>query len=159
MVMTGRRVLGGAALFVAAGCAAFGPRTDPPSVTVAELHPKDGTLLEQRFLAKIRIQNPNPVDLPVEGISYDLALNGRPFAKGVGKADVVIPAYGQDVIETEAITTLMGFVRQLEQVRAGGPKMSYRLTGKLKLRDQASPVSFEMTGEDLLGLGPSKTSP
>jgi LEA14-like dessication related protein len=125
---------------------------DAPSITVSELRPKEGTLLEQRFLAKIRIQNPNAFDLPVEGIAYDLELNGRPFAKGVGKADVVIPAYGQDVVETEAITTLMGFVRQLEQVRSDGPKMSYRLTGKLKLRDRASPVSFEMKGDDFLAI-------
>jgi hypothetical protein len=41
-------------------------------------------------------------------------VNGQPFAKGVGKADVVIPAYGQDVVETEAIITFMGFVRQID---------------------------------------------
>jgi LEA14-like dessication related protein len=137
-------------LLLLEGCAAFGPQLEAPSITVSELHPKEGTLLEQRFAAKIRIQNPNAFDLPVEGISYDLELNGRPFAKGVGKADVVIPAYGQDVVETEAITTLMGFVRQLEQARSDGPKMSYRLTGKLKLRGRASPVSCEMKGDDVL---------
>jgi LEA14-like dessication related protein len=105
-------------------------------------------------VATLRIQNPNAFDLPVEGVSYDRELNGKPFAKGVGKADVVIPAFGQDVVETEAITTLMGFVRQLEQARAGGPKLGYRLTGKLELRDRTSPVAFEMTGEDFLGTGP-----
>jgi LEA14-like dessication related protein len=145
-----RRAVGVVGLLLLAGCAAFGPQMEAPSFTVSELRPKDGTLFEQRFLVKLRIQNPNAFDIPVEGIAYDLELNGRAFAKGVGKSDVVIPAYGQDVIETEAITTLMGFVRQLEQVRSDGPKMTYRLTGKLKLRDRASPVSFEMKGDDFL---------
>jgi LEA14-like dessication related protein len=67
--------------------------------------------LEERFLAALRIQNPNPVDLAIEGIAYDLEENGQPFAKGVGKCPVVIPAFGQGLVETEAITTFMGHWR------------------------------------------------
>jgi LEA14-like dessication related protein len=136
----------GAALFLLlAGCAVFGPPTEAPSITVSELRMSGATLF--------RIQNPNAFDLPVEGVSYDLEVNGQPFAKGVGKADVVVPAYGQEVVETEAIATLMGFVRQLRsQGRSGQPKLSYRLTGKLKLRDRATPLSFEMKEDDVLGL-------
>jgi LEA14-like dessication related protein len=146
----GRHLVGGAVLFLLAGCAVFGPKMEAPSVTISELHAKESTLLEQRFLAKLRIQNPNAFDLPFEGISYDLEVNGQPFAKGVGKADVVIPAYGQNVVETEAITTLMAFVRQIDaQARSERPKMSYRLAGKLKLRDRPAPLSFEMKGDDL----------
>lgn len=154
-MVTGRtHALVGAMLFLLAGCAVFGSGMEAPSITVSELRAKESTFLEQRFVATLRIQNPNPFDIPVEGVSYDLELNGKPFAKGVGRADVVIPAFGQNVVETEAITTLMGFVRQLEQARSGGPKLSYRLIGKLNLRDRTSPVAFEMTGEDLLGTGP-----
>jgi len=159
MATRSKHALNGAVLFLLAGCAVFGPGMEAPSITVSELRPKESTFLEQRFVATLRIQNPNAFDIPVEGVSYDLELNGKPFAKGVGKAEVVIPAYGQHVVETEAITTLMGFVRQLEQARSGGPKFSYRLTGKLKLRDRTFPVAFEMTGDDVLGTGPSGTTP
>jgi LEA14-like dessication related protein len=146
----GRHLVGGTVLFLLAGCAVFGPKMEAPSVTISELRAKESTLLEQRFLAKLRIQNPNAFDLPIEGVSYDLEVNGQPFAKGVGKADVVIPAYGQDVVETEAITTLMGFVRQIDaHARSERPKLSYRLAGKLKLRDRPTPFSFEMKGDDL----------
>ena len=145
-----RHLAGGGLLLLLAGCAAFGPGLEKPSITISEIRMHDSTLLEQRFLATLRIQNPNAFDLPVEGVAYDLEVSGRPFAKGVGKGDVVIPAYGQGVIETEAISTLMGFLRQFDTLtRADRPKLNYRLQGKLKLRDRASPVSFEMTGDDL----------
>jgi hypothetical protein len=49
----------------------------------------------------------------VEGVSFDLEVNEQPFAKAVGKGNVVVPADGTGVIEAEAITTLMAFVRQL----------------------------------------------
>jgi LEA14-like dessication related protein len=65
-------VVGGTVLFLLAACAVFGPRMEPPSVTISELHAKESTLLEQRFFAKLRVQNPNGFDLPIEGVSYDL---------------------------------------------------------------------------------------
>ena len=69
---------------LAGGCA-LGPTMEAPSVTISSLRLEDSTLLEQRFLAALRIQNPNAVDLAIEGISDDFEVNGRPFAKGVGK--------------------------------------------------------------------------
>ena len=116
--MTSRRPLvRGVALLLLAGGAALGPGMERPSITISEIRMHDSTLLEQRFFATLRIQNPNAFDLPVEGVAYDLEVSGRPFAKGVGPAD--------------------------------RPKLNYRLQGKLELRDRASPVSFEMTGDDL----------
>ena len=146
----------GVGLALLAGGCALGPTMEAPSVTISSLRLEDSTLLEQRFLAALRIQNPNAVDLAIEGISYDFEVNGRPFAKGVGKGPVIIPAFGQGVIETEAITTLMGFIRQFR--RAGGAKWAafdYRLTGKIKLRDHTSAVPFEMRGDNLSKAAPA----
>ena len=86
---------------------------------------------QQRFLAILRVQNPNAVDLAIEGISYDLEVNGQPFAKGVGKGLVIIPAFSQGTIETEAITTLTGLVRQLREVgRARRPPIAARRSAR-----------------------------
>ena len=116
---------------------------EAPSINVSRIRLQDSTVLEQRFLAVLRVQNPNAVDLAIEGISYDLEVNGQPFAKGVGKGLVIIPAFSQGTIETEAITTLTGLVRQLREVaRARRPPIAYRLTGKVKLRDHPSALAF-----------------
>ena len=93
---------------------------EAPSINVSRIRLQDSTVLEQRFLAVLRVQNPNAVDLAIEGISYDLEVNGQPFAKGLGKGLVIIPAFSQGTIETEAITTLTGLIRQLREVGALG---------------------------------------
>jgi LEA14-like dessication related protein len=123
---------------------------EAPSINVSRIRLQDSTLLEQRFLAVLRVQNPNAVDLAIEGISYDLELNGQPFAKGVGKGPVIIPAFSQGTIDTEAITTLPGLNRQFREVgRTRRPPLAYRLTGKVKLQDHPSALPFEMRGENL----------
>jgi LEA14-like dessication related protein len=135
------------AALLLAGCASV----EPPSVTLSNLQIQQSTLLEQRVLTTLRIQNPNTFDLDVEGLSFDLKVNDQPFAKGVGKGNVVVPAYGSGVVEAEAITTLAGFIRQIQALtRSGGPRLSYHLTGKLKVRDRMSSIPFEMRGDDLL---------
>ena len=148
-------------MLLVGGCAfgpGLGPGMETPSINVSRIRLQDSTVLEQRFLAVLRVQNPNAVDLAIEGISYDLEVNGQPFAKGVGKGLVIIPAFSQGTIETEAITTLTGLVRQLREVgRARRPPIAYRLTGKVKLRDRPSALPFEMRGEYLWSTRTSDT--
>ena len=144
----------GAGVLLVGGCA-LGPGIEAPSITVSHLRLQDSTVLEQRFLAILRVQNPNAVDLAIEGISYDFEVNGQPLAKGVGKGIVVIPAFGRGTIETEAITTLIGFIRQFREVeRARLAPIAYRLTGKVKLRDHTFAVPFEMRGDNLWSTRP-----
>jgi LEA14-like dessication related protein len=123
---------------------------EAPSINVSRIRLQDTTVLEQRFLAVLRVQNPNAVDLAIEGIAYDLEVNGQPFAKGVGKGLVIVPAFSQRTMETEAITTLPGLIRQFREIaRTRRPPIAYRLTGKVKLRDHPSALPFEMRGDNL----------
>ena len=147
-------VLRAAGILLLGGCA-LGPAIEPPSITISSLRLEHRTLMEQRFLAALRIQNANPVELAIEGIAYDLEVNGQPLAKGVGKGIVVIPAFGQGLVDTEAITTLMGFIRQFRELeRARRALFAYRLTGKVKLRDHSFPLPFEMRGDNLWSTAP-----
>jgi hypothetical protein len=78
----------------------------------------------------------------------------------VGKCTVVIPAFGQGMFETEAITTLMGFIRQFRELhRARRALFAYRLTGKVKLLDHSSPVPFEVRGDNLWSTAAPRTRP
>ena len=73
----------------------------------------------------------------------------------MGKGTVVIPAFGQGMFETEAITTLMGFIRQFRALeRARRPLFAYRLAGKGKLQDHSLPLPFEVRGDNLWSTGP-----
>jgi LEA14-like dessication related protein len=131
-----RWLVGTFSVLLLAACASV----EPPSVTLSNIRIEHSTVFEQRFLTTLRIQNPNPFDLNIEGVSFAIEVNGQPFAKGVGKADLVVPAYGSGVVEAEAITTLMGFIRQFQALtRSGGLKLSYRLTGTLASREGEDP--------------------
>ena len=61
-------LLGGASVLLLGGCA-LGPGMEPPSINVSRIRLQESTVLEQRFLAVLRVQNPNAVDLAIEGIS------------------------------------------------------------------------------------------
>jgi hypothetical protein len=70
----------------------------------------------------------------------------------VGRSTTVVPAFGSGVVQAETVTTLIAFVRQFQGLAGTGPKLTYRVTGKLKLRDRAFTIPFEMRGDDLLQL-------
>lgn len=64
-------------------CATLMQQFDPPYGNLAGLELKELGLLEQRYLLKLRVQNPNSVPLPIAGMNYDLAINNKKFARGV----------------------------------------------------------------------------
>ena len=73
------------ALVLLSACAGGSSRMEPLSVTLSDIQPGEMGLLEQEYLIKIRVQNPNNVEIPVSGLSYRIELNGKYFAKGVSK--------------------------------------------------------------------------
>jgi LEA14-like dessication related protein len=87
--------------------------------------------------------------LAIEGVAFDLELNGQPFAKGVGRGGIAVPPFGEGVVDAVAITTLGGFVRQLGELKAGEPALRYRLRGTITLQDRTGGVPFEMDGDGL----------
>lgn len=138
-----------ALLALAAGCATLYGLA-PPRVNVSSVTPVDFTLLEQKFLVKVRVQNPNDADLEVKGMTFDLGLNGKSFATGVSGQSVTIPRFGSNLVEVEMVSGLAGVVRQFAGVAGGTapPRFTWRLQGKLHL-SQPVPASlgFDESGE------------
>jgi LEA14-like dessication related protein len=121
-----------AMLALLTACAGGSPKMEPLSVTLSDIQPGQMGLLEQEYLIKIRVQNPNNTEIPVIGLSYRIELNGKSFAKGVSKQDITIPAFGEVVLDATAVGGLSGILNQVAQLQKGVPdKVSYRLSGKL----------------------------
>lgn len=130
------------------GCAGLLPRLEPPQVHVAGVKLLDAGLLEQRYLLQLRVQNPNPRDVAIDGLQFKLELNGRAFATGVTGAKVVVPRFGSALVDVEAVSTLAGLARQLEEMfRKTGEPVRYGLTGKVHLAQPALALPFAQTGE------------
>jgi LEA14-like dessication related protein len=80
-----RAALVGLAVSALAACAGLGLR-EPVRVSLAGLEPLAGAGMEARFVARIRVQNPNEAPIAYDGLSVEVDLNGRSFASGVSDA-------------------------------------------------------------------------
>ena len=132
----------GVALLV--GCAG---RLQKPEVSLAGVELVGLGLSEQRLLLKLRIGNPNDVDLPVNALSFDLELNGRSFAKGVSERPVIVLRQGEALLEVKTLSRLAEVLRELREARkTGSGTLRYRLFGRVEL-DGSGSVPFDRSGE------------
>ena len=86
--------LGVATLLVLAGigstgCASMGG-LEPPAVTLAGVEPSEVSMFETTVLVKLRVSNPNPEPMTLEGASFKLRLEDRKIGQGLSKETVVI---------------------------------------------------------------------
>lgn len=119
---------------------------ETPKVSIANIAPKDMTLMEQRFDVQLRIQNPNNFDLGINGVRFDLALNGKEFGTGMSGAKVTVPRFSSEVIDGEVITGLGSILRQAQGFTSGATKVQYSLKGKAFAE---SPGTFTIPFEDI----------
>ena len=119
------------ALFVH-GCASLQGR-DPLQVTVAGIEPLEGQGLEMRLLAKLRVQNPNDAPIDYNGVSVEMAVQGKTFATGVSDTGGSVPRYGESVIAVPVTISAFRMVRQaIDLAQSGGAgKIKYEMKGKL----------------------------
>ena len=75
-------------LVALAGCAVLTEKPEPPKVSIAGLNLVSAGFFEQRYLLKLRMQNPNDANLVIKALDYDVFVNDLPFAHGVTKDTV-----------------------------------------------------------------------
>jgi LEA14-like dessication related protein len=140
-----RGVIAGALLLLVSACAAGGDPV-PPQVRLADLRLLESGLFEQRFEIDLRIGNPNDFDLPLDGLTFDLDVNGSDFARGFSDQRVTIPRLGEGTITVVATTTLIDVVRQMKLLAERGD-LAYRLGGTAYLNSLARrSVPYESEG-------------
>lgn len=120
-----------AAVLFAFSCASL--TLKPPSVTIVDIDVIEATLFEQRFAFTLRVQNPNSRDIPLTGLSFEVELNDRPFARGVSDRAVTVPRFGEEILQVTAVSSLTGILRQINQWTRGEERtvLSYRIRGTL----------------------------
>lgn len=133
----------------AAGCAGTPIKPlEEPTVTLVNVTPAEMTLFEQRYDVTLRIQNPNNVALPVTGLKFDLALNGKNFARGVRNEKVQIPALGEITTDVAVTTTALGWLDQVTAMKntESDAGLSYTLSGTIYLEGYLRSVPFSRHG-------------
>ena len=128
-------------------CAMMQP-LEAPHVTLVDLRILDMTLFEQSYGLKIRVQNPNPVDLPITGMNFRLDVNDAELGRGVSDQPVTVPAYGEAVVEIKLVSNLARILDQIRGFQSGqAQSLRYRLAGSIGIANRMSKLPFDYRGE------------
>ena len=127
------RTLLTALLLVAVSACALLPNHDPLNINVVGIEPLPGQDLEIRFAVKLRLQNPNDVDIVYDGVALNLDVNGRLLASGVSNQTGTIARFSEGVLTVPVTVSAFAALRQAVGIseRQGLDNLPYDLNGKL----------------------------
>ena len=154
MASKARLVLLPLLLALLAGCAGVPTRIERPSLELVGVELKKADLTEQRFMLTFSVHNPNPVSIPVKGLSYALHMADREFAQGATAKSFTLAANGETRFQLEVNTRLFDSFRQMEKLLRARPEaVDYRVSGKLDVNlPFVSSFPFEDRGKVQLKL-------
>ncbi len=118
-----------------AGCASLAPKLETPQLSLKGIRMQEASLFEQRFEVRLRVQNPNDLDLPVRGLDLEFELGGEKFATGVSAREFTVPALGE--AEFDMLVTSNAATAILNLMRAGETRretIDYRIRGTLRTK-------------------------
>ncbi len=150
------KLLSSVSIVVLAGCASMEP-IEPPDVTLVNLEVTEITPFETTLEAEVRIINPNPEPLAVEGSSFKLELLDRKIGTGTSSARVTVPGLDSATVPVTFRLNNVAAVSRLRTVleaealdwrlrgtvfasRGGGGRMNLKVeeSGRLSLGDSAT---------------------
>ncbi len=109
------------------GCAST-EKAMPLRVRLADMTFLEGGLFAQQIGLELLVGNPNNFDIALEGLTFELEINGEAFADGFSNQAVTIPRLSQIKVPVTGSTTLLNFVQQALILGERGD-LSYRLSG------------------------------
>lgn len=137
-----------------AGCASLPTNLKTPEVSFVSLRAVDASVFEQKLEVRMKVYNPNSIELPVNGLDVDMELAGEPFARGVSAREFVVPANGEAEFDMNVTANAMNALLKIAGDKSAA--IDYRLKGKLSTKiGLLRTIPFEETGRvpvtDLLG--------
>lgn len=133
--------------FSVLGCAT-GDDVHPPRVNLVNIVPAASSgVFEQRFLVDLRISNLNDFDIPLNGLSFEMDVNGDYFATGLSNRKLLVRRLSSEIVSVETTANSFDLFRQvLNAVRTGTVEYSIKgtaIVGRLGTRT----VPFRQEGE------------
>lgn len=118
-----------------------------PEIELAGVELAGLSLVEQRFVLKFKVRNPNALELVVKRLDFSVDLEGRPFGQGNAMQPVRVPANGEAILDVTVTGSLKALLERARVARnEGREKMAYRIFGSVDL-ENAGVLSFERKGE------------
>jgi LEA14-like dessication related protein len=139
-----------AAAWLLAGCASLPRNLETPRVELLGIQTMSADMFAQKFRVRVKVANPNDLELPVRGLDYRIFLMGDSFAEGLSSDRFVLPARGEAefdmVVTTNFVSSLGRLVSRVGSNRLDN--LDYEIAGQLLLdRGIVRKVPFSRTGK------------
>ncbi|AYC33840.1 hypothetical protein D3880_16395 [Pseudomonas cavernae] len=117
-----------------AGCSTWIPGDfKDPDVRLIKVDVVRAKLMEQKFVLRFRIDNPNACSLSVRGLDYSLYLNDMKLADGESNVSFTVPANGHYVFKVPLRTNLWRHMKPIVKLlESPDQPIRYRLQGEVK---------------------------
>ena len=115
------------------GCASlYRTVLEQPEVRLVNLELVELGMVRQQYRLTLQLHNPNPVPLPVDGITYQVRLAGLDLASGATEEGFRIPAGGETQVSMLIDTDLMKMLGQLGNLLSSpSGRLGYEVTGEV----------------------------
>ena len=117
-----------------AGCAALPTNLETPEVSFVSLRAVEASVFEQRLEVRMKVRNPNDVELPVNGLDVDVELADEPFARGVSAREFVVPAGGEAEFDMLVTANAATALLKIAGGNAKSDAIPYKVKGKLSTK-------------------------
>lgn len=141
-----------------AACTSLRVQQSPPKVQLQSLQMLPSEGLSQRFEIGLRITNKTSKPIHIEGLTFEVALNGHDLLEGVNGQDLTIEGYSEETIKLVASTNLVSTLRFAQQWLQDSDQASfdYALKADIDVKGSWLNIPVSETGKvDLTGLGRS----
>jgi len=124
-----------ALLVTLASCSSLGPKLVAPQVSLVGIQIMSADMFAQQFMVRVKVENPNDLEIAVSGIEYEIFLMGDSFAEGAADSSFVLPAKGEAEFDMVVKTNFVSSLGRLVSRTSGGKleDVPYQVTGKLVL--------------------------
>lgn len=139
-------------LVATVGCATLDPDYETPTVTLTSLKALPSEEMVPAFEIGLRIINPNPGTLDIQGVVYTISLEGYELVKGVGKDFAPIEGYSEGDIKLTASANLLTGLRFISNMmREPGEQLDYEFEARLDPGGIYPSIRISETGQLNLG--------
>jgi len=116
-----------------AACSSLGSNLVAPRLELVGVQMLSTDMFAQRFKVRVKVINPNDLELPVKGLEYTILMMGDSFAEGMTNESFMLPAMGEAEFDMLVTTNFVSsFGRLLSRVQGGKlENIDYEITGKI----------------------------
>lgn len=128
--------------FALSGCFSLPKNLDSlkePKVSLAGLAVKDLNPFNPRLLVRLQVENPNDLDVNLDGGDVALALNGQPVASGTSRSPLTLAKFGSSQMDVEVSANTLGVLQQILLLQSK-PTVDYDVSGHLNVLNWLGPL-------------------